>query len=159
MKLRTLCALALMGMALSGADKYTGPRPPKADIPYLLHADHLVQTEIAEAREENKKGDVTYVIDGANSTARTPLSEPIFILDANQLSADRIELYRLDSRNGHREITMSGKRKRGGTRPLHVLVTPLGEHLYRIEADEHLDDGEYSLSPNDSNRVFCFQVY
>jgi hypothetical protein len=39
------------------------------------------------------------------------------------------------------------------------LVTPLGGHLYKIEADEHLDDGEYSLSPNDSNTVFCFAVY
>ena len=28
------------------AEKYTGPRPPKADVPYLLHADNLIETEI-----------------------------------------------------------------------------------------------------------------
>ena len=33
------------------ADKYTGPKPPKADVPYLLHADTLIETEAVEARE------------------------------------------------------------------------------------------------------------
>ena len=32
--------------SLSGADeKYTGPHPPKPDIPYLMHADNLVEPE------------------------------------------------------------------------------------------------------------------
>ncbi len=158
---RLLVSLCLAGAPLLAAD-YTGPRPPKPDIPYILHADHLIETESQQARQDNKKGEMTYTIEGATSPARTPLTEPIFILDEQQLDPNRIELYRLDSRNGHREITLTGngrRRGKGGNRPLHLLVTPLGGHLYRIEADEHLDDGEYSLSPPDSNTVFCFEVY
>jgi len=30
---------------------------------------------------------------------------------------------------------------------------------YRIEASETLENGQYSISPNDSNHVFCFEVY
>ncbi len=143
---------------LEAAD-YAGPRPSKQDVPYMLHADRLVETESAEAREENKKGEVTYVVAGASSSAKTPLAEPIFIIDTQQLAADRIELYHMDVRNGRREVTLSQKKRRGGPKPIHLLVTRLADHLYRIEADEHLEEGEYSLSPNDSNKVFCFQVY
>jgi hypothetical protein len=144
-----------------GAETYDGPRPPKPDVPYLLHADRLVETEMQQAHQESKKGDVTYSIDGTASPAKTPLAEPIFILDSKNLDANSLGLYRLDSKNGHREITMSGggRKRRGGGRPIHVLVTPLGGHLYKIEADEHLEEGEYSLSPADSNTVFCFAVY
>lgn len=156
---RVLSLFALLGASLMGADSYSGPRPEKPDLPYLLHADRLMPTEAADAREENHKGDVTYVISGASSPARTPLAEPIFIIETKQLVADRIELYKLDVKNGQREITLSQKRRKGGPRPIHVLVTRLADRLYRIEADEQLENGEYSLSPNDSNRVFCFAIY
>jgi hypothetical protein len=159
MSLRLSFAIASVGLLLQAADTYSGPRPPKSDVPYLMHADKITETEAAEAHEEKKKNDTTYVIDGASSPVKTPLAEPIFIIDAKNLSADRIELYRLEVRNGRREVTISGKRSRGGPKPIHVLVSPLGGSLYKIEADEHLDNGEYSLSPNDSNKVFCFQVY
>jgi hypothetical protein len=156
---KLLLATAAFSGLVWAADKYNGPRPPKPDVPYLLHADHLIETESTQAREESKKGETTYVIEGASSSAKTPLAEPIFVLDAQQLSPDRIELYRLEVRNGRREVTVSQKRRRGGPRPFHVLVTPLGGHLYKIEADEHLDNGQYSLSPSDSNKAFCFEVY
>lgn len=159
MACRILGLLLTLAATLPAADNYTGPRPPKPDIPYLVHADRLVETEVAEAREDNHKGDVTYVIPGASSPARTPLAEPIFLIETRQLAPDRIELYKLDVKNGQREITMSQKRRRGGARPLHVLVTRVADRLYRIEADEQLENGEYSLSPNDSNRVFCFSIY
>src|SRR5436853_7889830 len=109
----------LLGAALFAADSYNGPRPAKPDVPYLLHGDRLVETEVHEAREENRKGEVTYVIPGASSPAKTPLSEPIFIIQTQQLVPDRIELYKLDVRNGQREVTLSQKRKRGGPRPIH----------------------------------------
>lgn len=159
MSFRVWAVLAWLGASLIAADSYHGPRPAKPDVPYLLHADHLVETEIAEAREENRKGEVTYVIPGASSPVRTPLAEPVFIIQTQQLAADRIELYKLDVKNGQREVTLSEKRKRGGPRPIHTLVTRLGGNLFKIEADEPLENGEYSLSPNDSNRVFCFQIY
>lgn len=159
MRYRLLSLFALLGASLMAADTYSGPKPPKVDVPFLVHADNLVETEGADAREETRKGEVTYTIAGASSPARTPLSEPIFIIQTKQLVADRIELYKLDVKNGQREITMTQKRKKNGARPIHVMVTRLGDQLYRIEADERLEEGEYSLSPNDSNRVFCFEVY
>lgn len=156
---RVCVLLASLGATLFSAETYNGPRPPKPDIPYLLHADRLIETEVNEAREENRKGEVTYIIPGASSPARTPLAEPIFIIQTQQLVAERIEMYKLDVRNGQREVTLSQKRKRGGPRPIHTLVTRLGDRLYKLEADEPLENGEYSLSPNDSNRVFCFEIY
>jgi len=143
---------------LSGAEKYTGPLPPKPDIPYLLHASNLVETETGQAREESRKSDTNYVIAGASSPARTPLAEPIFIIDAQKNSPERFELYRLDVKGGNREVTFSNRR-RGGNRPLHLAVTPLGGHLYKIEADEPLENGQYALSPSGDNRAFCFEIY
>ena len=33
------------------------------------------------------------------------------------------------------------------------------ENLFWIEANEYLDNGEYCLTPEGSNKVFCFQIY
>jgi hypothetical protein len=150
-------AFCLAGLGVA-AERYDGPRPPKPDLLYLVHADNLVATEVAEAKQEGKKDEPTYTIAGAGSTARTPLAEPIFLVLADQLLPERLELYRLDVKSGHREVQMS-KRRRGGARPLHLSVTKLDGKLYRVEVDETLDDGQYSISPSDSNRVFCFEVY
>ena len=49
------------------ADKYDGPRPPKPDLVYLVHADNLVPTEAAEAKEESG----VYTMPGATSPARS----------------------------------------------------------------------------------------
>lgn len=156
--MRVPAAFLLLASALLAADKYTGPRPPKPDIPYLLHASNLIPTEVVEARQEQKKNDTTYIIPGASSPAKTPLAEPIFLIDADKISPERIELYRLDVKGGQREITVSQKR-RGGPRPLKLSLTRLEGRLYRIEASEMLENGEYSLSPSDSNQAFCFEVY
>ena len=75
----TLCVGALM------AQKYSGPRPAKPDIPYLVHADSLVETEAVEAKEEKRKDDLAYIIPGANSSAKTPLAGPVFILQGDKL--------------------------------------------------------------------------
>jgi hypothetical protein len=143
---------------LSAANKYTGPVPPKPDIPYLLHASNLIETETGQVREESRKSDTNFVISGASSPARTPLAEPIFIIDAQKSSPERFELYRMDVKGGNREVSFSGRR-RGGNRALHLTVTPLGGHLYKIEVDEPLENGEYTLSPSGDNRAFCFEIY
>lgn len=150
--------LFLVAIGLSGAEKYTGPLPPKPDVPYLLHATNLVETEMGQAREESRKNDTNYVIAGASSPARTPLAEPIFIIDAQKSSPERFELYRLEVKGGNREVTFSNRR-RAGNRPLHLAVTPLGGRLYKIEADEPLENGQYALSPSGDNRAFCFEIY
>src|ERR1700730_3252111 len=141
MSYRVCLLLASLSTSLFAADTYNGPRPSKPDVPYLLHADHLIETEANEAREDNRKGEVTYIIPGASSPVRTPMAEPIFIIQTQQLVAERIELYKLDVKNGQREVKLSQKRKRGGPRPIHTLVTRLGARLFKIEADEPLENG------------------
>ena len=140
------------------AQKYSGPTPPKPDIPYLLHADSLLETEAGEAKEEGKKDDITYVIAGASSPAKTPLASPIFLLDSKNLSPERLEIYRLEVRNGRREVLFSRK-KRKTSNPVRTTVNRVGDNLYRIEVDQSLEKGEYSITPNGSNQVFCFAVY
>ncbi len=148
----------MSGIAAS-AQKYTGPRPPRPDVLYLVHADNLVPTEIAEAKQDSKKNEMTFSISGASSPARTPLAEPIFIIESDKISPERLELYRMDVKSGRREVTMTQKRARGGPRPLRLSVTRIEKGLYRVEASETLENGQYSISPNDSNHVFCFEVY
>lgn len=138
---------------------YDGPRPPKPDVPYLMHADNLIETEVGEAREEHHgKNDVTYIIPGANSPVRTPLAEPIFLFESEKITPESIGLYRMQVRKGNREVATSEKSR---MHPLRLMVTPLGGHIYRIEVNENLglENGEYSLSPQGSNAVFCFAVY
>ena len=156
---KTVLVIVAAAGGLTAAEKHDGPTPPKPDIPYLLHASNLVETESGQASQENRKNDVTFSIAGAASRARTPLAEPIFILEARQLPADRFELYKLEVKGGNREVSMSRGRRGSGGRALHLTVTPLGNHLNRIEANEPLENGEYALSPSGDNRVFCFQVY
>ena len=147
-----LCAASLL------AQKYSGPRPAKPDLPYLMHADNLVPTESLEAKQETHKGDVVYVVAGANSSARTPLSSPAFLMATEQLQADRLQLFELQSKGGQREVLFTRKKKLVA-RPIRLNVTKLDENLFKLEVDEILPNGEYSLTPADSNQVFCFQIY
>jgi hypothetical protein len=153
---RSLTAiLALLTASAAWTADYTGPRPPKPDLVYLMHADSLIPTEATEAKQE--KNDL-YTVPGASSPARTPLAEPIFLMQSDRITPESLELYRLEVKSGHREITLSNRR-RGGPRALHLSVTKLERGLYRIEASETLENGEYVLTPSGSNRVFCFEVF
>ena len=156
---RPLTLILILATAALAADKYDGPRPPKADLLYLVHADNLIPTEAAEAKEESKKNDTTYTLPGVSSPARTPLAEPIFLIESDRISPDRLELYRWEVKNGRRELALSKARGKNNAKALHLSVTRLDGNLYRVEASEPLDNGEYSLSPNDSNQVFCFEVF
>jgi hypothetical protein len=154
--MRRLALLFLFTGAVFAAEKYDGPRPPKPDLLYLVHADNLIPTEALEAQQESKKDQTTYTVTGANSTARTPLAEPIFIMESDKIQPEHLELYQWEVKGGRRELTVGRKK---GARPLFLSVTRLEGKLYRVEASQPLEDGQYSLSPNDSNRVFCFEVY
>jgi len=151
-------ALLIVG-CLFAAEKYSGPTPPRPDIPYLVHASNLIETEVTQAREDNHKNDTTFVISGASSPARTPLAEPVFIIDSRQVSPQSFELYHLDVKGGNREVSMNSSRRRGGSRALHLAVKPLSGHLYRVEVDEPLENGQYALSSNGDNHAYCFEVY
>jgi hypothetical protein len=151
-------AAVLIAVSLFAAEKYSGPTPPKPDIPYLVHASNLIETEVAEARQENRKDNSKFSISGSTSPARTPLAEPVFLIDARNISPESLELYRLDIKGGNREISVSNSRGRG-SHALHLAVKQLSGHLYRVEVDEPLENGQYALSPNGENRSFCFEIY
>ena len=44
-------------------------------------------------------------------------------------------------------------------KPIRIEVSRLDKDLYRIEVNDSLEPGEYSLTPEGSNQVFCFQVF
>lgn len=165
MKLRLMrwmlpALLVCAAMPAQKREAYNGPRPPKPDIPYLLHAENLIATEPGEAREEKRKDETIYVVKGSASPVRTPLAEPIFLLQAEKLLPEKMELYRLQVKSGNREIAFpDNPKKRSRIRPVHTIITKLDTNLYRIEANEGVENGEYSLTPAGSNQVFCFQVY
>jgi hypothetical protein len=154
-----ITAAAALTSTLGAADKYTGPRPEKADVPYLLHASNLVQTEIGEAKEESRKDGRAYVLSGASSPARTPLAEPIFLIRVEKLNPDKLALYPLEVKNGNREVFLPNRPKKDSARPVHTIITRVADGLFRLEANEGLENGEYALSPDGSNQVFAFQVY
>ena len=153
--LRRIALVLLLSLPLL-AQKYDGPRPPKPDIPYLKHASTLVATEAGQAKEQKQKGDTLYIVEGVSSPARTPLATPIFLFQSEKIVPDKFGLYRLDVKNGHREI-LFGARK--SPKPIIITVTHVDGNLYRIEVDDTLEPGEYSLSPEGSNQVFCFSVF
>ena len=135
--MRTL-TLALLAVAtLTAQSDYTGPIPPKADVPYLLHASTLVETQVSEAKQDSKKNSTTFWVDGTSSTARTPLAEPIFIIRVDKLNPDKLELYRFEVNKARRELTIRENPGRND-RALHLSVTKLSKDLYRVEAGEPL---------------------
>jgi len=155
--LRRLVWLALAVAVAASAQKYDGPVPPKPDLPYLKHGDTLIPTEAVEAKEEKKKEDTVYIIDGAGSPARTPLASPILLMKADKILPRNLQLYKFEAKNGHRELTFPAKRP---PQAIRIVVTKLSaDGVWKIEVDESLDPGEYSLSPSDSNAAFCFKVF
>lgn len=157
---QVLAATAALSPAalLRAAEKYSGPVPPKKDVPYLLHADNLVETEVASASQTSGKNDVVFSVPGETSPARTPLAEPIFLFAADRLTPESLGLYRFDVSGGKRQISI-GRKKGKGARVFHTSVKTLAPGLFRIEAAEYLENGEYSLSPEGENIAFCFTVY
>lgn len=153
--IRRFLPLVVFALALC-AQKYEGPRPAKPDLPYLKQADQLIPTEAAEAKEEKQKGNTIYSVEGAGSAVRTPLASPIFLFQAEKIVPQELGLYKLEVRNGRREIIFRTNR---APKPIRVDVTNLDGNLYKIEVSDTLPPGEYALSPQGSNQVFCFAVY
>jgi hypothetical protein len=138
------------------AQTYSGPHPPKADIPYLLHAGRLLPTEVLEAKENQQKDASVYTMPGEHSPVKTPLASPTFILKVNQLNPEQLQLYQLQTAGGHREITFSKKKN---PQPYTFTVKKLEAGIFRLEVNESLPVGEYSITPAQSNQTFCFAVF
>jgi hypothetical protein len=155
--LRRIVWLALALAVTAAAQKYDGPVPPKPDLPYLKHGDSLIATESVEAKEEKKKDDTTYVISGAESSAKTPLASPIFLMKSDKVLPRNLQLFRFEVKNGHRELLFPAKKP---PQAIRLVVTKLSsDNIWKIEVDESLEPGQYSLSPTDSNAAFCFTVF
>jgi hypothetical protein len=155
--LHRLWMVAIAAALCASAQKYNGPLPAKPDLPYIKQAGSLIPMEIAEARSEKAGSGTRFLIDGAASPVKTPISLPIFILKAQKLTAERLQLYKMEAREGHREYVA------GGANPpdvLHLEVTRLNaDGLCRIAVSDPLESGEYVLSGDASKQVFCFQVF
>ena len=136
-----------------------GPPPPKADVPYLLHAANLIETEVTQATEEVRRKVIAQVVPGAASPVRTPLAEPIFIFLSDHIAPDQLQLFPMKVVHGHREVAFPKKRNKRGPRPRYLSLKSLGKNLYWIEANEYLDNGEYCLTPKGSSKAFCFEIY
>jgi hypothetical protein len=145
-------------LAAQAQEKYSGPRPSQKDLPYLLEADKLVPVERQQASESNSKAGQVLSVPGTTSKARTPLPEPIFLLWAEKITPDQLGIYRFEVKDGRREVVI-GRHKSEDDEVLRLTVRPLDEGLFRIEASEMLDPGEYALSPEGANTAFCFTVY
>jgi hypothetical protein len=162
MTLTSLLRIALISAlfaSAAAAQKYTGPVPPKPDVPYIVHADNLVEAEAAQAKEDDRGKEILYSVEGASSAVRTPLAEPIFLIETQKVVAEKLELYKFEIKRGRREVLLVKNPGKNSPRPVRIIVKKVGDHLYQIEADETLENGEYGLSPAGSNQVFCFQVY
>jgi hypothetical protein len=157
--LLTSLPLFLSAVALP-QDKYSGPKPANKDLPYLLHGDKLIATEVEKATQSNSKEGQVFFVPGITSPARTPLAEPISLFSPDHFRAEQLGLFRFEVRSGRREVIISGKHKKGDAEPVfHLTLRHLDENLFRIEVSEMLDPGEYALSPEGDNTAFCFTVY
>ena len=159
MPLARISLAVLTAASLFAAEKYSGPRPPKADVPYLLHADNLIETEAGTAKSQERKDVVIATLPGPSSPVKTPLAEPVFLVKTDKLVIDKLAAYKMEVKNGSREVVVNAKKAKSVGRPLHLQVTKLDDKLYRVEIDEILENGEYALSPDGSDETFSFQVY
>jgi hypothetical protein len=65
----------------------------------------------------------------------------------------------VEAKDGQREVVFSKKKRDKNPQSFRLSIERLSGNLYRLEIVESLENGEYCLTPNGSNRVFCFQVY
>jgi hypothetical protein len=154
--MRRILLLSSAAMLAAFGQKYDGPRPPKPDLPYIKHADHLVATEAVTSKAEKKNIETVYTMEGASSSARTPLPLPVFLVLADKLMPERFGLYRLEVKDGHREVSFTANKE---PQAIRIEVKRLDGKLYWIEVGDSLDPGEYALSPEGTNQAFCFQVF
>jgi len=155
---RLIAIFALFATALIAEQGYSGPIPSKTDTPYLVHADRLVETEAQTARQRAGKAQVSYLIAGDKSGVRTPLASPTLVIETAGMDVRKLQLFRLEVKNGVREVTFFSN-SRAGAVPLRTEITEISDGLYRIAVVDSLPAGEYGLSPDGTNDVFCFEVF
>ena len=153
--------LVVTALPVAAQKKYTGPRPAKSDVPFLQHGKKLIEVESGEAHESPGKGETEYSIAGATSPTKTPVPEPVFLFQSDKINPDRLSLFRMEVKGGQRTITIAtdSRKRKDKARPIFMLVTPIENRLFKVEVNEPLENGEYCLSPEGSNTVFCFNEF
>jgi hypothetical protein len=152
---RWILPLIALTAAIAQAPKYSGPIPPSPDLPFLKHASNLVPAEAVEVKEEKRKDDTVYVIAGEGSPSKTPLELPVFLLKTEKLDPLKLQMYRLQAVDGHREISAMGMKN---AEPIHVIVTRVANGVFKLEVGDSLDNGEYMLSLERTTKAFCFVI-
>lgn len=155
---RMFFCVCLPAFALLAYSPVPVPLPAEKDVPFLVHGDRLLATDIAVARPRERRFDTVYSVPGEASQARTPLASPVFVFAAERIDVARLQLFRLEVAPGQRELAVQ-RRGNGGAKPFRISISPLGAGFFRLEVDESLPNGEYALTPDGSNEVFCFTVY
>jgi hypothetical protein len=152
----------LFGLLLAGSvlgQKYKGPVPEKPDVPYIIHGDTLLATDVSDAKEETRKDLQVYWVPGTEAAAKTPLAGPMFLIQTEKLAVDRIQMYPFEIKNGRREVAINPKKPKDSAKPARLNLTKMGDNLFRIEVVDSLPAGEYGLTPDGSNQVFCFAIF
>ncbi len=150
----------LIGFSLLAQDRYDGPVPQKRDAIFLRHADKLVELDQGTAQQTDRKNETMYTVAGASAQAKTPMAEPIFLIDAENLNPERLSLYKMETgKSGGRELMIPNQPKKNSPRPIRMNADRLERSLWKVEVQEFLENGEYCISPDGENKVFCFGVY
>ena len=150
--------LLLAASAGAQENKLGLPNPDKSDVPYIIHASRIVETEQSQATENTRKNELIYTVPGAGSPVTTPLASPEFLFRYETINPSDLTLFQLIPKNGRRELLFR-KKKKILARQIRLDVFPVKENLVRVRVDESLANGEYCLTPNGSNAVFCFNVF
>lgn len=150
----------LIALTLCAQDRYSGPRPEKRDALYLLHADKIIELDQGTAQQTDRKNDTLYTMTGASAQAKTPMPEPIFVVNIENLNPERLSLYKVEpGKGGNRELMIPNAPKKNSPRPIRLSADRLEGSIWKLEAQEFLENGEYCISPDGTNKVFCFGVF
>jgi hypothetical protein len=102
-------------------------------------------------------GGTVYRIQGPRSPVRVRQGDRlVFVVRLNRGDDPRqFQLYRLESRMGYRQTQAT----MGGTPPgLPVTINKIGDSTFEIIPARALYQGEYAVSPMNSNQSYCFGV-
>ena len=155
----TIVPLLLLASSAAAQENKLGlPDPAKPDVPYLIHASRIVETEQSQATEATRKNELVYTVPGAGSPVTTPLASPEFLFRYETINPSDLTLFQLIPKNGRRELLFR-KKKKILAQQIRLDVFPVQDNLVRVRVDESLANGEYCLTPNGSNAVFCFNVF
>lgn len=155
--------LPMLPLAAAGSvalAQYSRPRPAKKDLPYLLEAGRLIATQVEHVTRSTTNKEEIFSVSGATSPARTPIPEPIFLFAPDQINPEQLGLYRFEVKEGRRQAALADKRAPDSDEePLHLTLRKLAPNLFRIEAGEMLQPGEYALYAQARDTAFCFTVF